>query len=305
LRPSRAPSRDTAGAGGAAGSRRAVGPPGAAPSPAARSRRPEQRGRGRLAWHPGPPGHGTATRSSGHRPGPPAARSDQPIGQRPPGGLGERRQNSPARSPGDGGADLGHDLARHVRRLPGQPSGPPTRRTRTSMPARAATHGDPLRGAGRGWGCGLAFPGQDKCPAAAAPGQPAWSCPAHRGGPPAAGQQRPAVRPGPAGVVLSLDIGQALGESAISDPDDVHAAEVPVSPVVAPAHDGACRAVGELLLDIESGLRRLREQLPPDPRTASRPWWRTPSGGGEVDSNTTSSVTRARTASRSWALRGR
>ena len=180
----------------------------------------------------------------------------------------------------------------------------PSRRTRTSMPVRAATHGDPLRGAGRGWGCGLAFPGQGKCPAAAAPGQPAWSCPAHRGGPPAAGQQRPAVRPGPAGVVLSVDIGQALGESAISDPDDVHAADVPVSPVVAPAHDGACRAVGELLLNIESGLRRLREQLPPDPRTASRPWWRTPSGGGEVDSNTTSSVTRARTASRSWALRG-
>ena len=277
MRPSRAPSRDAAGAGGAAGSCRAVGPPGAAPSPAARSRRPDQRGRGRLAWHPGPPGHGTATRSSGHRPGPPAARSDQPIGQRPPGGLGERRQNSPVRSPGDGGADLGHDLARHVRRLPGQPSGPPTRRTRTSMPARAATHGDPLRGAGRGWGCGLAFPGPDKRPAAAAPRQPAWSCPAHRGGPPAAGQQRPAVRPGLAGVVL--DMGQALGESAISDPHDVHAADVPVSPVV--------RAVA------------------PDPRTASRPWWRTPSGGGEVDSNTTSSVTRARTASRSWALRGR
>jgi hypothetical protein len=73
------------------------------------------------------------------------------------------------------------------------------------------------------------------------------------------------------GVVLSLDIGQALGEPAISDPEDVHAADMPVSPVVAPAHDGARRAAGELLLDGEPGLRRLREQLPQTRRTASRP----------------------------------
>lgn len=302
MRPSRAPSRDAAGAGGAAGSCQAVGPPGAAPSPAARSRRPEQRGHSRLAWNPGPPGHGTATRSSGHRPGPPAARSDQPIGQRPPGGLGELRQNSPVRSRGTVAlTSVMISPGMYAASLASRPDRRPGGHGPACQPA--ATHGDPLCGAGSGWGCGLAFPGPDKRPAAAAPRQPAWSCPAHRGGPPAAGQQRPAVRPGLAGVVL--DIGQALGESAISDPHDVHAADVPVSPVVAPAHDGACRAVGELLLDIESGLRRLREQLPPDPRTASRPWWRTPSGGGEVDSNTTSSVTRARTASRSWALRGR
>ena len=41
------------------------------------------------------------------------------------------------------------------------------------------------------------------------------------------------------GVALSLDVGQALGELAIPDPDDIHAAHVAVSPVVAPAHDGA------------------------------------------------------------------
>jgi hypothetical protein len=41
------------------------------------------------------------------------------------------------------------------------------------------------------------------------------------------------------GVVLALDVGQALGELAVSDPDNIHAAHVPVRPVVAPAHDGA------------------------------------------------------------------
>jgi len=38
---------------------------------------------------------------------------------------------------------------------------------------------------------------------------------------------------------LALDVGQALGELAISDPDNIHAAHVPVRPVVAPADDGA------------------------------------------------------------------
>jgi RibD C-terminal domain len=41
------------------------------------------------------------------------------------------------------------------------------------------------------------------------------------------------------GVALALDVGQAFGELAISDPDNIHAAHVPVRPVVAPAHDGA------------------------------------------------------------------
>ena len=40
-------------------------------------------------------------------------------------------------------------------------------------------------------------------------------------------------------VALALDVGQALGELAISDPDNIHATHVPVRPVVAPAHDGA------------------------------------------------------------------
>jgi hypothetical protein len=41
------------------------------------------------------------------------------------------------------------------------------------------------------------------------------------------------------GGALALDVGQALGEPTISDPDDIHAAHMPVCPVVAPAHDGA------------------------------------------------------------------
>ena len=41
------------------------------------------------------------------------------------------------------------------------------------------------------------------------------------------------------GGALALDVGQAFGELAISDPDNIHAAHVPVRPVVAPAHDGA------------------------------------------------------------------
>ena len=41
------------------------------------------------------------------------------------------------------------------------------------------------------------------------------------------------------GVALALDVSQALGELAISDPDNIHATYVPVRPVVAPAHDGA------------------------------------------------------------------
>jgi cytochrome P450 len=41
------------------------------------------------------------------------------------------------------------------------------------------------------------------------------------------------------GVALALDVGQAFGELAISDPDDIHSAHVPVRPVIAPAHDGA------------------------------------------------------------------
>jgi hypothetical protein len=41
------------------------------------------------------------------------------------------------------------------------------------------------------------------------------------------------------GAALALDAGQAFGELAISDPDDIHATHVPVRPVVAPAHDGA------------------------------------------------------------------
>ncbi len=42
-----------------------------------------------------------------------------------------------------------------------------------------------------------------------------------------------------ASPALALDVGQALGELAISDPDNIHATYVPVPPVVAPAHDGA------------------------------------------------------------------
>jgi SAM-dependent methyltransferase len=38
---------------------------------------------------------------------------------------------------------------------------------------------------------------------------------------------------------LALDVGQAFGELAVSDPDNIHTTYVPVRPVVAPAHDGA------------------------------------------------------------------
>jgi len=38
---------------------------------------------------------------------------------------------------------------------------------------------------------------------------------------------------------LALDVGEAFGELAISDPDNIHATHVPVPPVVAPAHHGA------------------------------------------------------------------
>src|ERR1700745_4114827 len=67
------------------------------------------------------------------------------------------------------------------------------------------------------------------------------------------------------GVALALDVSQAFGELAISDPDNVHATHVPVCPVVAPAHDGASKAVRELLLDGKPGLGRRRQHLSPDP----------------------------------------
>ena len=41
------------------------------------------------------------------------------------------------------------------------------------------------------------------------------------------------------GGALALDVGQAFGELAISDPDNINATHVPIRPVVAPAHDGA------------------------------------------------------------------
>ena len=66
------------------------------------------------------------------------------------------------------------------------------------------------------------------------------------------------------GAALSLDVGQALGDPAISDPDDVHAADMAFSPVVTPAHYRPGRAIGELLLDTEPRLRCLGEHLPPD-----------------------------------------
>src|SRR6266851_1662797 len=62
---------------------------------------------------------------------------------------------------------------------------------------------------------------------------------------------------------LTLDVGQALGELAISDADDVDAANMAVSPVVAPPNDGAGSAVRELLLDREPRLRRACQQLAP------------------------------------------
>lgn len=52
-------------------------------------------------------------------------------------------------------------------------------------------------------------------------------------------EPRPAGRSGLLWWALALDVGQAFGELAVSDPDDIHAAHVPVCPVVAPAHDGA------------------------------------------------------------------
>jgi hypothetical protein len=52
-------------------------------------------------------------------------------------------------------------------------------------------------------------------------------------------EPQPAGRSGRCGVALALDVGQALGELAVSDPDNIHATHVPVRPVVAPAHDGA------------------------------------------------------------------
>src|SRR6516164_7950442 len=67
-------------------------------------------------------------------------------------------------------------------------------------------------------------------------------------------------------VALSLDVGQAFGDVAVSDPDDVHAPHVPLAPVVAPAHHGALGAVGELFLDGEPGLRRAGQQVSPDLR---------------------------------------
>ena len=51
-------------------------------------------------------------------------------------------------------------------------------------------------------------------------------------------RSRPGVRVC-CGVALALDVGQAFGELAIPDPDDIHATYVPVPPVVAPADDGA------------------------------------------------------------------
>jgi hypothetical protein len=69
-----------------------------------------------------------------------------------------------------------------------------------------------------------------------------------------AGSGRPAGALACSAVVLPLDVGQAFGELAISDPDDVHTAHVPLAPVIAPAHHRTLGAVGELLLDGEPGL---------------------------------------------------
>src|SRR5215467_7801889 len=81
-------------------------------------------------------------------------------------------------------------------------------------------------------------------------------------------------------LASAFDVGQAFGDPAVADPDEIHTAHVPVAPVVAPAHDGAAGPGGELLLYPEPGPRRPGEHVRPDlahrvpPLVASAVRWR-------------------------------
>ena len=103
--------------------------------------------------------------------------------------------------------------------------------------------------------------------------------------------------------LLALHVGQALCKPAVADADDVYAAHMPLSPVVTPAHDGAVRTIGELLLDGEPRVGRRVEQVCPDApdRGLALVAGSVGCGGGGLKDDVAGASASA--ASRSWALR--
>jgi hypothetical protein len=52
-----------------------------------------------------------------------------------------------------------------------------------------------------------------------------------------------------------------LGDQTVAEANDVHAADVPSAPIVAPSHDVAITG-HELFLDVEAGARVVFEKAP-------------------------------------------